>query len=739
MEFEQIGKYKILGTLGQGAMGEVYKAHDPILIRDVAIKTISASLAADSDLRKRFYREAQSAARLNHPNIVTVYDFGEERGKVYMAMELLEGVDLKKIIARRALWRIEQKLNIFEQICDGLAFAHAKDVIHRDLKPSNIRVHPNGQVKIMDFGLARLGASEITRAGTVMGTPHYMSPEQVRGERVTTRSDIFSLGGIFYEVLTDHKAFDGESVQALLFQVLEKQPPSVLSLAPELPALLVQIVEKALAKDANLRYAHAGEMREALRRVRKVLSSGTADEASVATLSGIRLPEGALASDTKAVGDISTAAEPMRIGGIEASRVEGSLARDVARARAPRPLLPATLLGRARTHIDASAGRAAAPVGVPSRVAVYAAGGLLLVLAAAGGAYWWSTVPTGPGERDDAEDVATQQVGALTQALVGTQLELARRNLADKDYRGAVRLADRALKIDPENAEARAVHEKARSILDGLEAAASEASAAFAKGDTDEASRALSRVLAIDPSHPVATQLSKNLNSVFRVQAEEARRNVTRSRVAAEALDGDSLPAFGEATALGRQAEGLLKKGEFVPATQKFLQARDAFDRAARTAEQQLARQTAAAASPTAPPTISEVPPVITPSPLTAPPVVLPPVIPPPVPVVATEETAIRRVLADYGSAIERKDLALFRTVKPDLSPDEEKRLRDAFSAVRSQQVGITVSSIKVSGSQATVHVLRHDTIDGKRQGFFRQIFTVVKGPSGWVIEGIGQ
>src|SRR6266536_5489846 len=202
---EQIGKYKILEKIGEGAMGEVYKAHDPILNRFVAVKTISAELGGDDTLRRRFEREAQSAARLNHPNIITVYDFGEEHGKIYMAMELLEGRDLKELIGSHSLGDLEQKLDIMDQISDGLAFAHANDLVHRDLKPANIHVQPTGQVKILDFGLARLSSSSMTRTGMVMGTPHYMSPEQIRGEKVDARSDTFSLGAVFYELLSGRR------------------------------------------------------------------------------------------------------------------------------------------------------------------------------------------------------------------------------------------------------------------------------------------------------------------------------------------------------------------------------------------------------------------------------------------------------------------------------------------------------------------------------------------------------
>ena len=165
-------------------MGEVFRAHDPVLDRDVAVKRISAGLDADDIVRKRFEREARSAANLNHPNIITVYELGVEGEQLFMAMELLNGIDLKLALSQRKM-SLEDKLDVTEQICEGLAFAHAHDVVHRDLKPANIHLLPGGKVKIMDFGLARMSGSDMTSTGTVMGTPHYMSPEQVRGARPT--------------------------------------------------------------------------------------------------------------------------------------------------------------------------------------------------------------------------------------------------------------------------------------------------------------------------------------------------------------------------------------------------------------------------------------------------------------------------------------------------------------------------------------------------------------------------
>ncbi len=281
MRIEQLGKYKIVDKLGQGAMGEVFRAHDPVLGRDVAIKVTAGKLSDDDDAKQRFLREARAAAQLkNHPNIVTVYDFGEEQGVAYMVMELLEGTDLRALIETGQIKDLEDKLAVMEQILEGLAFAHSKGLVHRDLKPGNIHVLPKsqvkiGQVKIMDFGLARR-EEDATASGTVMGTPYYMAPEQAQGRASTPATDVFSLGAMFYELLTGKRPFTGPSIPAVLFAVATKDPEPLARAAPEL-AVLGPFVARALAKNPESRYAHAGEMLEALR---IVCAGGELPEAS---------------------------------------------------------------------------------------------------------------------------------------------------------------------------------------------------------------------------------------------------------------------------------------------------------------------------------------------------------------------------------------------------------------------------------------------------------------------------
>src|SRR5262249_35073170 len=332
--------------------------------------------------RKRFQREAQSAARLNHPNIITVYDYGEEQGKIYMAMELLDGADLKQAIARRAPLSLDDKLSIVDQIAEGLAFAHSHEIVHRDLKPANVHLLSNGQVKIMDFGLARLGGSEMTRAGMVMGTPHYMSPEQVRGERADARSDVFALGCVFYELLTYRKPFDADSMHSVLFKVMQEEPPPVSEVTPETPAGLGPGVERAMAKDPSQRFQHAGEFRTALHRAMQAVATGQGENG----LPDLSLPPPAAparAADGSAMASASRSASAVRssvrAGGssVAGPRAAGAGPRPRAlrapppapRPPAPPPSKGADEGGGPRGPGGAGRGRApaAAPAGAPPR------------------------------------------------------------------------------------------------------------------------------------------------------------------------------------------------------------------------------------------------------------------------------------------------------------------------------------------------------------------------------------
>lgn len=288
---ERIGKYVVLDILGKGGMGIVYKARDPVLNRTVAIKMM-VTAGADDELRTRFYREAQSLGTLRHKNIMTIYDLGQEGENPYMAMEFLTGIDLDKTIKSKQAMDLTKKIDIIRQVCDGLECAHKAGIIHRDIKPANIRVLDDGTVKIMDFGIARMSSSAtMTRSGLIMGTVHYMSPEQIKGMKVDGRSDIFSVGAVLYELLTYVKPFHAETMTSVLYKIVNDRPPALQALGVSSPPELEKILDKALAKDVSTRYSEIGKMARDLRELNERLKRAKQDEAVALQIDGL-LAEG---------------------------------------------------------------------------------------------------------------------------------------------------------------------------------------------------------------------------------------------------------------------------------------------------------------------------------------------------------------------------------------------------------------------------------------------------------------
>jgi serine/threonine protein kinase len=615
MKLERIGKYEILGEIGRGTMGTVYKARDPVLNRFVAIKTMVATPGRNDESKQRFQREAQAAALLSHPNIVTMHDLGEEQGLIYMAMELLEGEDLRDVIGTDRVASLDEQLHVMEGIAAGLSFAHSKGVVHRDLKPANIHLQPNGQIKILDFGLARLGGSDMTQTGMVLGTPNYMSPEQALGDRVDARTDVFSAGGVFYELLTGRKPFEAETTPGVLYQVVHKEPVSIRKWTPDVPPILVEVVERCLAKDKTLRFPNGRQMRAALGVVRQAMEAGRADTATLAEESQRAHEEARKESSLRGLSPA----------GSRPPWVEGNVALEP--SAVPEPQTSGgrgatTLSGRASTD---QPGRRRAP---PSRVSAgWLVGGSALLLGAAGAGYWYWT--RGPEPKAVAvvpspSPSATpgREVTALTEALVASQMELAFKNLEDKNWSGAIAQAERVLTLRPDSEQAKQILEQARGRRGELDAAASEARRSFEAGNLEEASAALDRVLELDPKHPVVGELTARLNSSFSSRAEEARRLAQRARSEAKKTKASTQGAYSEAVARNAEGDVLLRKSEFAEATQRYLEARDAFDRARRTALAS-ARPVATAPPavvdrPVAPPTVSALLPA-TPAPVAAP------------------------------------------------------------------------------------------------------------------------
>jgi serine/threonine-protein kinase len=268
------GRYQVVAELGKGAMGLVYKARDPMLERTVAIKTVSLSMdpGERAEYEERFNQEARAAGGLNHPNIVTIYDAGKSGPVAFMAMEFLEGREVRAMVAGGKAIPAAQAVNIAAQVAEGLSYAHEHEVIHRDIKPANIMVVRDGLAKIMDFGIARMRSGDVrTQTGVVLGSPKYMSPEQVQGKRADQRSDIFSLGVVLYEMLTGKAPFEGENMTAIMLQTLNFNPDPPSRINPALPEILDFIVAKALAKRPDDRYACARDMASDLRECEKAL------------------------------------------------------------------------------------------------------------------------------------------------------------------------------------------------------------------------------------------------------------------------------------------------------------------------------------------------------------------------------------------------------------------------------------------------------------------------------------
>ncbi len=288
MEIRKLGRYELIAELGKGAMGVIYKATDPLLSRTVAIKTINMAVDAGemADYESRFYQEARAAGGLNHPNIVTIYDIGKSGNVAYMAMELLDGKELRSLMTPGKPQPVARAIDIAAQVAEGLNYAHQHEVVHRDIKPANIMIVRDGLVKIADFGIARMRTAEVqTHAGVMMGSPRYMSPEQVAGNRAEPRSDIFSLGVILYEMLTGKPPFTGEDINSMMFQILNLTPPAPSSLNPKVPAMLDLIATRALAKTPDERYQDARRFAVELRECGRMLNAA-ASQSPAATTTG---------------------------------------------------------------------------------------------------------------------------------------------------------------------------------------------------------------------------------------------------------------------------------------------------------------------------------------------------------------------------------------------------------------------------------------------------------------------
>ncbi|GBC84538.1 Serine/threonine-protein kinase PrkC [bacterium HR11] len=301
-EIQRLGRYQVTGILGRGSMGVVYQGFDPLIEREVALKVIRIppwmSEEEVQEYRERFFREAKAAGKLQHPNIVTIYDIGtdERTGIPFIVMELVRGETLKNRIQREGSLPWPMMVDVARQVAEALHFAHAHGIVHRDIKPSNIMLTESGLVKITDFGIAHMPASELTRTGQLLGSPSYMSPEQVIGERVTHRTDLFSLGVVLFEGLTGQKPFQGDTFSQITFKIVHEPPPDLRVLRPDLPEALYGLVERLLAKDPGGRFETAGAIAAYIRQHLSPASPEAAEALPIESLGEATLPEGVPAS-----------------------------------------------------------------------------------------------------------------------------------------------------------------------------------------------------------------------------------------------------------------------------------------------------------------------------------------------------------------------------------------------------------------------------------------------------------
>ncbi len=292
-----LGNLRICGRLGSGGVGQVWRAVDTTLGRTVAVKALRPEFAGNSDVAKRFRSEAQTLARLNHPNIATLHDLLEVDDALYMVLEFVEGQTFAELLRIRGRLDLVQAFDLLHPVLDGLAYAHQAGVVHRDIKPSNLMVDARGLVKVMDFGIARFSGDErVTRTGHLIGTPEYMSPEQIRGEAVSVQSDLYALGLLLFTLLTGRPPFQRAAEFDVLKAQVESTPPPLRSLAPDAPAAMEAVIDRALAKDPGARFASIDAFRDAL------LTAGAPDRTAgdLATWTGATLP-GVSASDSHAI------------------------------------------------------------------------------------------------------------------------------------------------------------------------------------------------------------------------------------------------------------------------------------------------------------------------------------------------------------------------------------------------------------------------------------------------------
>jgi serine/threonine protein kinase len=678
-----IAHYRILSQLGSGGMGVVYAAEDERLGRPVALKFVPEELARDHQAVERLRSEARTASSLNHANICTIYDIGEHEGRPFIVMELLKGQTLRERLTS-GLLRVHETLDIGIQVADALDSAHARGVIHRDIKPANLFLSDRGQIKILDFGLAKLlrqptsmstaaQTTDLTGAGMTLGTVAYMSPEQVTGERLDGRTDLFSFGVVLYECVTGRQPFAGKTSAVIFSEILNRTPSAPTIFNPELPLRLQEVIATCLEKDREMRYQEAGGLRADLKRLKRDLESGQA---------GISRTD-------------------VRIGSVGVPTISsGPSHQSDSAAKSSIPQVPESTTGQS--------GKRGLTLGV---VAV-------LIALIAGTIYFLEPRLPAPSVLQTAPEQPPTAPPQPPTAPAPTA-----------DVRPAEEDAARARRAQVDEAVANA---RAR----------------LAAGDINGAAAALEAARAIDSAAPAVVELTRLVNQ-FRTQADATRR-------AAELLrQAPTPPPQRQASRESLPPDVPIAKAPPAPVTAPPNPSAPTTPNTATAPSQPAAPPQATQAPELSAPTTSPTPPLPAPAPVEPAPTPTPPPPAPETPVARREaappsaaaangddEAAIRRIVATYARAIETKDLALFRSVKPNLSSAEQRRIENGFRAVSSQRVNITILSIDRRANDASVRLRRRDTIDaGGRQQTTesQQTMTLTRTGAGWVIGEIGR
>ena len=734
---QTIGRYQLLDTLGQGGMGVVYRAFDTLLERTVALKVIGAQIDGNPETRTRFLREARSAGQLSHHNIVTIYDLGEHDGHPFLAMEYLEGEDLQQRLGGHIRMSLARKVDLAIEMCEGLEYAHAHGVVHRDVKPANVFITTSGQVKILDFGLARLITSQLTNSNMLMGTLNYMAPEQVRGERADHRADIFSVGVVLYELLGNKKAFEGDSFASTMYKILQEVPEPLCQVDATVPRALAAIVECALAKPLDERYQSMTALREELAIYRDQIRKGDSGAAAGAV------------SRPDYSADTLTMLAPASATGAALPKTRGSGATSAGISQAPPGTSPPSNLSfSARWPWVITAG------------AAVAVGAIALS---------WVLVRR-PSPRAAAPVQVEQR---STPVDTSGAVAAAERALESHDFSAAEQQAQSILLQAPEDRDARRILDRARAAAAAIENGLRQARASLTSGDFQAASRAAGDVLTVAPGNAEARQIMEQGAARAGARtAGDARLRMIGAREQARASKAPTLvaPAYRAALRAEQAAQRLQQAGRTTEATARFYEASGLYESAASLAQAQLDEKSAAGPAPSAPQVLAAatspmskvadapvvtIPPPVTahpppPEPQPSPPVVASPAPAAPAPVAAAEdspppgpaaEEAIGQLLVRYKAALEGKDLEALKKIWPGLPESSANAIRNDFQNATRLAVDVQDARIVASGATGTVTFRRRyelQTHDGQRLRTETQTTMAVRRVAGsWVIESV--